>query len=106
MSEKNVADAGGAAAAEAATKEERLERALKLELPIIAVLGEKQMTLQELLGLRKDSIIAFKKANNEPMELFVNDRRIGSGKAIKVKERFGIWIDDIGSPRETIEKLA
>ncbi len=71
-----------------------------------AVLAEKEMTLEEVLALRKDAIISFKKQNNEPIDFFVNDRRVGAGKAIKSGEKFGIYISEVGTPKETIEKLA
>ncbi|MBI4586621.1 MAG: FliM/FliN family flagellar motor switch protein [Planctomycetes bacterium] len=85
--------------------ESSLERALPLQLPIIAILGEKQMSMEEVLNLTKDAVITFKKHNSEPLDLYVNNCRIGSGKAIKVGQRFGIYITDIGSVQEMIRKL-
>ena len=83
-----------------------LERALHLELPVIAVLAEKEMPLLDILDLRKDAVIAFKKLNNEPLDFYINDQCIGAGNAIKVGEHFGIYLQDIGTPRELIESLS
>ena len=83
-----------------------LDRVLHLQMPVIAVLGEKQMSVEDVLNLTKDAVITFKKHNSEPLDLYVNNCRIGSGKAIKVGQRFGIYIGEIGTPQEMIKKLA
>ena len=82
-----------------------MERVMHLELPVIAVLGEKKMPMEEVLNLTKGALIPFKKHNGEPLDLFVNNCRIGYGKAIKIGQRFGIYIGEIGSPEEMIKKL-
>ena len=87
-------------------KNESIERALNLELPVIAVLAEKSMPLSDVLSLQKDSVIAFKKQSDEPLEFFINDRRMGAGKAVKVSEKFGVYVNEIGTPREMIESLS
>lgn len=87
-------------------KNEAIERALNLELPVIAVLAEKSMALSDVLSLQKDSVIAFKKHSDEPLEFFINDRRMGAGKAVKVGEKFGVYVNEIGTPREMIESLS
>ena len=86
--------------------EVHLERVLNMRLPVIAVLAEKEMTLQEVLNLKRDGIITFKKQNNEPLEFFVNDCQIGCGKAIKIGEQFGLWIDEIKSVKDRLEEIA
>jgi flagellar motor switch protein FliN/FliY len=94
------------AAQESGDDGNHLERALSLELPVIAVLAEKEMPLADVLTLRKDAVIAFKKLNNELLDLYINDQRIGAGKAIKVGEQFGIYLQEIGTARQMIESLS
>ena len=86
-------------------EQETLARALNLRVPVIAVLAEKALTLAEILELRKDSVISFKKLNTEPLDLYVNDQKIGSGRAIKIGEGFGMWVDQIGTAEETLGKI-
>jgi len=83
-----------------------LRRLLQLELPVIVVLTEKRVTLEEVLNLCVGDILAFKKHNSELLDILVNDKRIGSGKTIKVGERFGVHVREIGAPRETLKKIA
>ena len=82
-----------------------LNRLLDLELPLIVVLAEKETTLENVLSFAQGGIIVFKKHNSKPLDLLVNNQRIGSGKTIKVGEKFGLHVREIGSPRETLQKV-
>ncbi len=82
-----------------------LERVFQLELPVIVVLAEKTSTLEEVLSLSEGSVIVFKKHNTEPLDILVHNRKIGAGKTIKVGERFGVLVREVGSPRELLTKL-
>ncbi len=82
-----------------------LDKLLGMELPLIISLGEKSLSLEDVLNFAEGSVIVFKKHNSEPLDILVNNRRIGTGKAIKLGERFGIHIREIGSPQETLAKL-
>lgn len=82
-----------------------LDKLLATEMPIIITLGEKPLSLEDVLSLAEGSVIVFKKHNSEPLDILVNNRRIGTGKAIKIGERFGVHIREIGSPQETLAKL-
>jgi flagellar motor switch protein FliN/FliY len=90
---------------EDATDYPNLQALLSLELPVIVVLAEKETTLEEVLNLAEGGIIAFKKHNSEPLDLLVNDQRIGAGKTIKVGERFGLHVRTIGPQRENLRKI-
>lgn len=82
-----------------------LNKLLNLKLPVIVTLAEKETTLQEVLNFAVGGIIVFKKHNSEPLTLLVNDQPVGSGKTIKVGEKFGLHVRKIGPPQETLEKL-
>jgi flagellar motor switch protein FliN/FliY len=82
-----------------------LQRLLRIDLAVIAVLAEKRMKLGEVVRLDVDSVIEFEKSAREPLELMVNDRRVGRGEAVKTGENFGVRVTSIADPRETIQKL-
>ena len=82
-----------------------IEKILGLELPVIVVLAEKATTLEEILSLNEGSVIVFKKHNSEALDILINNRKIGAGKTIKIGERFGVHIREIGTPQEIVEKL-
>lgn len=83
----------------------RLQRILKLEVPVIVQLAERDMKMQEVLDLNIGSIIEFDKRFDSELELIVTDRQIGFGHAVKVGENFGLRITRIGSIYETIRAL-
>ena len=82
-----------------------LDKLLQVELPVIAVLAERRMSLEETLSLREGSIIAFKKNAADPLDVYVQDRRIGRGKTIKVAERFGVHLSEITNPEDLLARL-
>jgi flagellar motor switch protein FliN len=82
-----------------------LERVLNLELPVIVVLAEKNATLEEILALNEGSVIVFKKHNSQPLDIRINNRKVGAGKTIKIGEHFGIHIREVGTPREILATI-
>lgn len=56
------------------------------------------MALDEVLKLVPGSIIQLSKSADADLDLFVNDRQIGSGSAVKVNENFGIKLTSLGTP--------
>ncbi len=82
---------------------ERTDRILKLEVPVIVQLGEKEMTLSQVMRLSPGSIIELPKSADEKLELLVNNKIIGRGDAVKVGENFGIEITERGTEPSTEE---
>lgn len=80
-------------------------RILNLEIPVIVRLGERQMSVREVLDLVSGSIIELPKASDEELDLLVNNKQIGFGTAVKVGENFGLRITYIGDVRERIAAL-
>ena len=72
-----------------------------IEVPVIVVLAEKGASLREVLSMTEGSVIMFKKHNSELLSVLVNNRQIGSGKTIKVGERFGIHLRTLGRSAES-----
>lgn len=81
------------------------QRLLSIEVPVIVLLGQRRMTIGEVMRLAVGAIIEFNKAADEELELLVNNKPIGRGTAVKVGENFGIKVATIGSVREMIRKL-
>ncbi len=78
---------------------------LRLEVPVIVRLGERSMTLTEVLSLVPGAIIELRKNAEAELDLLINNKQIGMGSAVKVVENFGIRINYIGDVRERINAL-
>jgi flagellar motor switch protein FliN/FliY len=82
-----------------------LSAILRLEVPVIVRVGERTMTMSEVLGLVPGSIIELYKNSDDVLDLLINNKQIGTGSAVKVIENFGIRINYIGNVKERIAAL-
>ena len=73
-----------------------LDQILKLDVPIIVRLAERQLPLGEVVRLVPGAIIELEKSSDGELDLLVNNRAIGSGTAVKVGENFGIRVTYLG----------
>ena len=92
-------------AREQSPSQEELQRILRLEVPVIVKLAERTLTLSEVMRLGTGAIIEFFKSSDEPLELLINNKPIGTGEAVKVGENFGLKITHIGDVKSVIRSL-
>jgi flagellar motor switch protein FliN len=83
-----------------------LARILKLSVPIIVKLADRKLSLAEVMRLDVGAIIEFSKSSEEPLELMINNKVIGAGEAVKVRENFGLRITTVGDVRHLIQSMA
>lgn len=83
----------------------RIDPILRLEVPIIVVLATRSMTAAEVTALIPGAIIELPKSADEELELRVNNKTIGVGRAVKVGENFGLRLTFIGDVRDRIQAL-
>lgn len=82
-----------------------LDRILAMEIPVIVVLAEKKMEVGDVLNLTQGSVVEFAKPADEFLDVLVNNQRIARGEAVRVGERFGVQVREIGAPSETIRAM-
>lgn len=82
-----------------------LSTILRLEVPVIVRVGERTMTMSEVLGLVPGAIIELYKNSEAELDLLINNKQIGTGSAVKVVENFGIRINYIGDIKQRIAAL-
>ncbi len=78
---------------------------MQIEVPIIVRLGERAMTLGEVLALVPGTIIELPNHSDDELSLLVNNKAIGQGTAVKVGENFGICISVIGDLSQRVEAM-
>ena len=91
--------------ASADARNEQVRHILSLRVPVIAVIGETRMKMAEVLALKPGTVIELGKPVTAPLDLLVNDRRIGCGRAVRVGDQFGMEIARIGPVEDTIRNL-
>lgn len=80
-------------------------RILRLEVPVICLLGERQMALADVVSLQPGGIIELAKKADEELTLVVNNRPVATGTAVKVGENFGVKLTYIGDVKARIAAM-
>ena len=83
-----------------------LQTILKLTVPVLVLVGERRIPLDDVLSLGPGAIVELSKSAEDDLTLRINNKSIGEGVAVKVGENFGIRITRIESRRERVHALA
>ena len=75
-----------------------LLRDVTLDLKI--ELGRTRMHLDEILQLRKGSVVTLDKLAGDPVDIYVNGRRIARGEVLVLNENFCVRVSEILEPFE------
>lgn len=68
---------------------------LDMEVEFTSDLGETELTLAEILQLKKGSIIDLKKPAGESVESYVNGRILGRGEVMVYEKNLAIRINEV-----------
>lgn len=84
-----------AAAREAASRE-RVRRVMQLPVPVAVRLAEKRVELGTLMGMSPGTLIMFDKSCEDLLGLYVNNQLYALGEAVKIGEKFGLKVGEVG----------
>ena len=65
-------------------------------------IGRSELTVRDVLALKKGSLIEFTKVVGEPMDVIIADRLMARGEVVVVNERYGVRISEVTRPDEKI----
>lgn len=82
-----------------------IDTILKLEVPVLVMVGECRMHLDDVLSLGPGAIMELERPADSDLVLMINNKAIGTGQAVKVGENFGIKISHIESAHDRINAL-
>ncbi len=63
-----------------------------VQVPVIVRLAERDMSVDQILGLSVGTIIEFEKPADAELDLVVSNMAIGTGNAVKCGENFGLRV--------------
>src|SRR5260221_5969138 len=72
-------------------------RVRNVSVPIIVKLAEKKIEMGQLLGIGTGAIITFEKSCEALLDLYVNNHLYCRGEAVKIGEKFGIKVCEVGA---------
>jgi flagellar motor switch protein FliN/FliY len=82
-----------------------LEMLLDIKLQLRVRIGTKVMLLKDVVSMDIGSIIELDQLANEPLEILIDDKKIGEGEVVIVDGNFGIQITSIGTKEERLNTL-
>ncbi len=82
-----------------------VDRVLGIEVTVSVRLGERSLSLAEVVGLVPGCMIELPNTVDDPLELCIGDKAIGAGSAVKVAENFGLRVSFIGDPRARVQAM-
>ena len=85
-----------AGAARFAPSPANLQRVRNLPVTISVRLAEKRVPLGQLLSITPGGLITFNKSCEDLLDLYVNNHRYAQGEAVKIGEKFGLKVNQIG----------
>jgi len=85
---------------------DRLSGILSMKVPVIVKVAEKQMAMADILKLDLGAVIHFETDAYQHVDLMINNHTIGRGQPVKVGEKFGLRVVEIGEVTDTIRSLA
>jgi len=82
-----------------------LEMLLDIKLQLRVRIGSKIMLLKDVIGMDIGSIVELNQLAKEPLDILIEDKKIGEGEVVIVDGNFGIQITSIGSREERLNTL-
>src|SRR5919204_2067527 len=83
-----------------------LELVLDVPVDLTVEIGQTTMTIRETLDLGPGSIVVLNRMTGEPVDLFVNGRRIARGEVVAIDEQFGLRITTVVGPEKRLDAAA
>lgn len=83
-----------------------LQTILKLKVPVLVLIGQRSIPLDDVLALVPGAILELERSADDELDLFVNNKPIAHGVAVKVGENFGIRVSHVTNQHQRIEAMA
>jgi flagellar motor switch protein FliN/FliY len=87
------------------TGKNRIELIMDLILQVSIELGRTKMYVKDILELERGSIIELDKMAGEPVDLYINEKKMAVGEVVVVDKHFGVRITNLIDPQDRIKNL-
>lgn len=75
---------------------------MEMEMPLLVRFGSTRMLLSDILALGAGSVVEFRRAPDEPVDLIVNGRVVARAQVVVVQGNYGVRIIEIVSQRDDL----
>jgi flagellar motor switch protein FliN len=76
-----------------------------LQLNVFIELGRTQMQIKEILELERGYVIELDKLASEPVDIYVNNKKIAEGEVVVIDKHFGIRITNLNEAGNRLKGL-
>lgn len=66
-----------------------------LMMPVSVELGRTAMTVRDVLGLGRGSVIPLNRLAGEPIDIYVSDRKLAEGEVVVLGDHFGVRLTKV-----------
>lgn len=84
---------------------ERLNLLRDLQLNVFIELGRTKMQIKDILELERGYVIELDKLASEPVDIFVNNKKIAEGEVVVIDKHFGIRIINLSDASERLKGI-
>ena len=84
----------------------KLDMLRDLHLNVYIELGRTQMLVKDVLELERGYVIELDKLASEPVDIFVNNKKIAEGEVVVIDKHFGIRITNLNEQTKGLKGLA
>lgn len=100
-----VASAPPSAAVRKPNQPDPLARLRKLPVAVSVRLTERRINVSQLLAIAPGALITFDKSCEDLLDLYINNALYARGEAVKIGEKFGLKINEVGIKVERKPKI-
>ncbi|WP_457561401.1 flagellar motor switch protein FliY [Caminibacter sp.] len=83
----------------------QIEMLMDIKLQVRVRIGKKTMLLKDIINMDIGSIVELDQLANEPLDILIDDKKIGEGEVVIVDGNFGIQITSIGTKAERLNSM-
>ncbi len=84
---------------------DKLEMLKDLQLNVYIELGRTQMQVKDILELERGYVIELDKLASEPVDIFINNKKIAEGEVVVIDKHFGIRITYLNDPGKGLKGI-
>jgi len=84
----------------------KLDMLRDLHLNVYIELGRTQMLVKDVLELERGYVIELDKLASEPVDIFVNNKKIAEGEVVVIDKHFGIRITNLSEHSKGLKGLS
>lgn len=81
--------------APSAVPSEQLDLILDVTVPLTAQIGSCQLPMRDVLALQAGSVLQLDQEAQEPIELYIHDKRVARGEVVLVEDHFALKLTEI-----------